>query len=241
MQEGSVRRPGVPRRWTRQTFGASLVVGLAMIAPVVVPGAAEARPTGLYRLQSGQRATVRTNPNGFAIGTIAGSDTFYLLQSGSKGSAYGKANGSADLCGWVEEGHLEASSLPGNHPRPACPPAFNGTGAASRDFLLAHYASEVNDVGAGSARANFGCPIRLAGDRALWGNVSGGSTAGPQLAPSAGAKVSWRYRAKSNPGIAMVDANGVWGFIRVNPNQALPHTNSAGHCPSSNAWPPIGV
>ena len=207
-----------------------ILCGLTAIPLAMLPGTAHAREAGLYRVED-PRATVRMNPGGFVIGNLVEPETFYVLEE-SGHWAYGRANGNADKCGWVLKAHLRRTPMRGNHPRPSCPASFSGVGKQSRDYLLAHHASEVNDVGPGSKRVKHGCGIRLTSARALWGNVKGNATAGPKLADLApNTLVQWRYRAKANRGVILVGANGTWGFVRVDPNAPLPHTRANGHCP----------
>src|SRR5690349_1863586 len=84
---------------------------------------------------------VRSNPNGFMVGTLYADDSFRWKQTNSS-DFWGRAGGTAQLCGWVPSAYL----TPGGSANVVCGGSGStATGIGSRQYLLATYAKCVND------------------------------------------------------------------------------------------------
>lgn len=167
---------------------------------------------------------VRANPRGFFVGTLFRNAGFFRQQT-SNDYAYGYAGGNFQGCGWVETTWTDVG---GNTP-PGCAAAgFSGSGAASRQFLLANYASAVNDYlpGKNLPLLNGGSFVRVKpGETAgLYGNYRGGSHKNFYVNIDSSTPLSWRWISDDGRSVAVNyypgdEARSGWAFIR---RSALP-------------------
>src|SRR2546430_8550011 len=146
----------------RTCFSITGTVAFALSLALAAPqGAWADRSVGQHHVD--QTTYVRTNPNGFVIGTILGGSFSVLQSHASKGEVWGKAGGHADRCGWVQEAAIARQSS-GNG-KPSCNPGemrLTETGNVSRDYLLKLYALDINDRDAGPGHySNNGCRVHL--------------------------------------------------------------------------------
>jgi hypothetical protein len=197
-------------------------------------GAADVR-SGWHEVRA-DSLYVRSNPNGFTIGTLftrsahvenRHTDRFFVIDGHVHGGyVWGYAAGDVDGCGWVAT-HRTLSPGGGGSAPGCAVPETTATGVGSRQYLLAHHAYTTNDYGPGRvehALVNHGSGIRTIRATSLFGNYD--SRTGRlhdrytdrALQIGKGQKVSWRYVTKDRKAV-MVEFGRTWAFV---PRDALP-------------------
>lgn len=164
---------------------------------------------------------VRLNPRGFFVGTLYGNaygNAGFYRQGTSGDYIYGYAGGNFQGCGWVETRWTQPG---GSSPAGCAHAGFQGSGSASRQYLLAHYARQVNDYIPGQhlPLANGGSAVRIKpGMRAgLYGNYRGGSHQNFYGYIDASFPLAWRWVSHDGRSVAVNlwpgTDHAVWGFV----------------------------
>ena len=159
---------------------------------------------------------VRSNPNGFMIGTLYANDSFRWKQTNG-GDFWGRCGGTAQMCGWVPSEYF----TPGGSADVVCGGSGStATGTGSRQYLLANYAKCVNDYVPGvffidsSSGNRVHIPAGLTAH--LYGNYDG-SSFHHQITTTAldsTAKLDWRWVSDSGEAVVVKLENGPWAFMR---------------------------
>jgi hypothetical protein len=190
---------------------AALAIGLLFVLEPLPHALAENRQVNADSLY------VRMNPQGFFVGTLYRNAGFYRQQT-SGDYAYGYAGGNFQGCGWVET----AWTVAGGSTTPGCTsPGFNDTGVASRQYLLANYASKVNDYIPGQSLplANGGSSVRIKSGivAGVYGNYRGGSHQNFYFNIDENTPLAWRWVSADGRSVAVNlypgTANALWGFV----------------------------
>ncbi|WP_242109285.1 hypothetical protein [Luteimonas aquatica] len=190
---------------------AALALGLLAVLEPSAVALAENRQVNADSLY------VRLNPQGFFVGTLYRNAGFYRQQT-SGDYAYGYAGGNFQGCGWVET----AWTVAGGNTTPGCTgPGFTGTGAASRQYLLDHYASRVNDYIPGQSLPlkNAGNAVRIKSGvvAGFYGNYRGGSHQNLYFNIDASTPLAWRWVSDDGRSVAVNifpgEPNALWGFV----------------------------
>jgi len=139
--------------------------------------------------------SIRTNPKGYAIGTLYRGESFYRADPASSnpsvdGYIWGYAYGTANLSGWVDLPSMDAGGSASPHgPNPG-EERVTGPG---KDYLLRQYAAFVNDDD------SDGTQIRLIAGSATYGNYHAATRTPHHRLPielRAGDYVKWRWVSK---------------------------------------------
>jgi hypothetical protein len=159
---------------------------------------------------------VRAAPGGFMIGTLYNGDHFRKQQSNS-GYYWGRAGGTAQICGWVDAGSL----TPGGTVNTTCGGSGStATGQAARDFLLANWARRVNDYipGVFYVGGDSGSRTHIVSGLSahLYGNYDGVSFHHQitTTALTSSANLDWRWISDSDEAVVVKLENGPWAFMR---------------------------
>ncbi|MGH8032724.1 MAG: hypothetical protein ACREO8_10260 [Luteimonas sp.] len=197
------------------------VVLLSTLLPIVHTDAEN-------RLVSADSLYVRVNPRGFFVGTLYGNalgNAGFYRQQTSGDYSYGYAGGNFQGCGWVE---TQYTTPGGSTPAGCAEPGFNGSGDASRQYLLTYYARQVNDYIPGQSLPllNGGSPVRIKSGTSAgaYGNYRGGMHQNFYFNIDSSVPLAWRWvsddgrsvTVNANPGD---EANAIWFFVR---RDALP-------------------
>lgn len=165
---------------------------------------------------------VRSNPRGFFVGTLFGNaygNSGFYRQQTSGYYAYGYAGGNFQGCGWVETQY----TAPGGSTPAGCASAgFQGYGVASRQFLLANYARQVNDYipGRSLPLADGGNSVRIKPGvvAGVYGNYRGGSHQNFYANIDSRWPLAWRWVSQDGRSVAVNVYPGtsyaVWAFVR---------------------------
>lgn len=180
---------------------------------------------------------VRSNPRGFFVGTLFGNSyghaSFYRQQT-SGDYSYGYAGGNFQGCGWVETRWTQ----PGGSTPAGCDHAgFQGTGVASRQFLLTHYARQVNDYipGQNLPLVNGGNSVRIKPgiSAGIYGNYRGGSHQNFYAEIDSSFPLAWRWVSQDGRSVAVNlwpgTEHAVWAFVlRAKLPDQLPYSDGVG-------------
>jgi hypothetical protein len=185
-------------------FGAALAVGISTTA------------TAQTYVVTAQDLYVRSNPQGFAIGTLYQGDSFRRQQT-SGAYYWGRCGGTAQMCGWVSNGSLAS----GGSVSIVCGGSGStATGIESRHHLLANWAKCVNDYVPGKWYLGGDTPSNteiLPGMTAhLYGNYDG-DTFHHQITTTAldsSANIAWRWVSDSGEAVMVKLEGGPWAFMR---------------------------
>jgi hypothetical protein len=159
---------------------------------------------------------IRSNPQGFAIGTLYSGDSFKRQQT-SGAYYWGRCGGTAQMCGWVSNGSLASG---GSVSITCGGSGSTATGIASRQHLLANWAKCVNDYVPGVMYVGGDTPNNVninAGMSAhLYGNYDGASFHHQitSVALTSTADLAWRWVSDSGEAVMVKQANGPWAFMR---------------------------
>jgi hypothetical protein len=116
-----------------------LVVGFILLSVIATSATAQ---TYQWKVQSSVTDVyIRSNPNGFFVGTLYGNDSFRWKQTNGA-YFWGRCGGTAQKCAWVASEYL----TPGGNADVVCSGSGStANGIASRQYLLATFAKCVND------------------------------------------------------------------------------------------------
>jgi len=159
---------------------------------------------------------VRSNPNGFMVGTLYANDSFRWKHTNGS-DFWGRCGGTAQKCAWVPSEYM----TPGGSANVVCSGSGStATGVGSRQHLLATYAKCVNDYvpGVFFIDSSSGSRVHIsAGLTAhLYGNYDGNSFHHQitSTALDSGAVLDWRWISDSGEAVVVKLQNGPWAFMR---------------------------
>lgn len=212
------------------------LLAAALMAALPAPALAATHSPGWHEVGGLDSVYVRSNPNGFAIGTLFNSkahiehphtDRFFLKPGVQErgGYVWGFAEGEVDGCGWISAHGIPGPGRAGAVPGCAVKPS-TATGSGSRRYLLDHYAYTTNDYGPGKVRRlkgrliNSASSTRAIKPTPLFGNYDQrtGQFHDRYTDPSRQIKirdvVGWRWVTKDRKAV-MVHFADTWGFVPI--------------------------
>jgi hypothetical protein len=187
-----------------------LAVGVALLALSSSPALAQTY------VVTANDVYIRSNPNGFAIGTLYSGDSFRRQQT-SGAYYWGRCGGTAQMCGWVSNGSLTSG---GSVSITCGGSGSTATGIDSRHHLLANWAKCVNDYVPGQWYIGGDTPnnvdINPGMTAHLYGNYDGTSFHHQitTVALDSTASLAWRWVSDSGEAVMVKQTNGPWAFIR---------------------------
>jgi hypothetical protein len=159
---------------------------------------------------------IRSNPNGFMVGTLYGNDSFRWKQTNG-GYFWGRCGGTAQKCAWVASEYL----TPGGSANIVCSGSGStATGIGSRQYLLATFAKCVNDYvpGVFFIDSSSGSRVHIVDGLTahLYGNYDGTSFHHQitSTALDSSAVLDWRWISDSGEAVVVKLQNGPWAFMR---------------------------
>jgi hypothetical protein len=159
---------------------------------------------------------VRSNPNGFMVGTLYGNDSFRWKQTNG-GYFWGRCGGTAQKCAWVASDYL----TPGGSANIVCSGSGStATGIGSRQYLLATFAKCVNDYvpGVFFIDSSSGSRVHIVNGLTahLYGNYDGTSFHHQitSTALDSSAVLDWRWISDSGEAVVVKLQDGPWAFMR---------------------------
>jgi hypothetical protein len=159
---------------------------------------------------------IRSNPNGFMIGTLYANDSFRWTHTNG-GDFWGRCGGTAQKCAWVPATYL----TPGGTANIVCSGSGStATGIGSRQHLLATHAKCVNDYvpGVFFIDSSSGSRVHIVSGLTahLYGNYDGTSFHHQitSVALDSSAVLDWRWISDSGEAVVVKLQNGPWAFMR---------------------------
>ncbi|MDQ3440757.1 MAG: hypothetical protein M3478_10455 [Planctomycetota bacterium] len=201
--------------------------GLSVLVCLVMIFAPASVSFGESRYVTAQSLYIRMNPRGFFLGTLYINAGFHRRQT-SGDYAYGWGTGNYQGCGWVETAHTAAG---GSTPANCSTSGFQDSGTASRQYLLANYARNVNDYVANAAtplplkEGGSSVRIKVGSTAGFYGNYRGGTFQNrvANLTLDSNSSIAWRWVSDDGRAVAVNlnpgTSSASWGFI---PREDLP-------------------
>jgi hypothetical protein len=159
---------------------------------------------------------IRSNPNGFMVGTLYANDSFRWKQTNGA-YFWGRCGGTAQKCAWVGSEWL----TPGGSANIVCSGSGStATGIGSRQHLLATYAKCVNDYvpGVFFIDSSSGSRVHIVEGLTahLYGNYDGTSFHHQITSTSldSSAVLDWRWISDSGEAVVVKLQDGPWAFMR---------------------------